>query len=73
MAKFSELQWLREIRGDKISMIFQNPLTSLKSHITRGEIRLQWYCGNIKISEISRQWKKPENYVKLWGLPKREN
>lgn len=36
MAKFSERR-LREIRGDKISMIFQNPLTSLNPVFTVGE------------------------------------
>ena len=36
MAKFSERR-LREIRGDKISMIFPNPLTSLNPVFTVGE------------------------------------
>lgn len=36
MSKFSERR-LREIRGDKISMIFQNPLTSLNPVFTVGE------------------------------------
>ena len=36
MAKLSERR-LREIRGDKISMIFQNPLTSLNPVFTVGE------------------------------------
>ena len=36
MAKFAERR-LREIRGDKISMIFQNPLTSLNPVFTVGE------------------------------------
>lgn len=36
MAKFSERR-IREIRGDKISMIFQNPLTSLNPVFTVGE------------------------------------
>ena len=36
MAKFSERR-LREIRGDKISMSFQNPLTSLNPVFTVGE------------------------------------
>ena len=36
MAKFSERR-LRETRGDKISMIFQNPLTSLNPVFTVGE------------------------------------
>ena len=55
MAKFSERR-LREIRGDKISMIFQNPLTSLNPVFTVGEqiamvLRKQKNIGNKQAME----------------------
>ena len=50
MSKFSERR-LREIRGDKISMIFQNPLTSLNPVFTVGE----------QIAMVLRKHKNIEN------------
>ena len=60
---------MRQIRGKQISMIFQNPLTSLNPVFTIGEHIAMVYMNHEKLSKKDA-FKKAETMLETVGIPK---
>lgn len=60
---------LQKIRGNKISMIFQNPLTSLNPVFTIGEHIAMVYMNHEKLSK-EKAYEKAEVMLETVGIPK---
>ena len=60
---------MREIRGDKISMIFQEPMTSLNPVYRIGDQLVEMYQAHDKKMSKKEAWKKSTEMLKLVGIP----
>ena len=63
-------KYLQKIRGDKISMIFQNPLTSLNPVFTIGEQIGMVFTKHFNISQ-KEAWKRACEMLEVVGIPSR--
>lgn len=68
ISKYSEKQ-MQKIRGEKISMIFQNPLTSLNPVFTVGEQIAMVFRDHMKLSK-KESYQKAEEMLETVGIPK---
>ena len=62
--------YLQKIRGNKISMIFQNPLTSLNPVFTIGEQISMVFTRHYSLSQ-KEAWKKAGEMLEVVGIPSR--
>jgi peptide/nickel transport system ATP-binding protein len=60
--------YLQKIRGNKISMIFQNPLTSLNPVFTIGEQISMVFTRHYNLSQ-KEAWKKAGEMLEVVGIP----
>ena len=70
ISKYSEKQ-MEEIRGEKMGMIFQDPMTSLNPLYTIGEQLIEHYMKHKKASK-KEAWKKGIEMLGLVGIPSPE-
>lgn len=63
-------KYMQKIRGKDISMIFQNPLTSLNPVFTIGEQIAMVFTKHFNISE-KKAWKRAGEMLELVGIPSR--
>jgi len=63
-------EYLGKIRGNKISMIFQNPLTSLNPVFTIGEQIGMVFIRHFNLSK-KEAWKKAGEMLEIVGIPSR--
>ncbi|WP_297635552.1 ABC transporter ATP-binding protein [uncultured Clostridium sp.] len=70
IGKFSEKQ-MEAIRGDKLGMIFQDPMTSLNPLYTIGEQLIEHYIKHKKVSK-KEAWKRGVEMLGLVGIPSPE-
>jgi peptide/nickel transport system ATP-binding protein len=63
-------EYLQKIRGNKISMIFQNPLTSLNPVFTIGEQISMVFTRHYGLSQ-KEAWKKAGEMLEVVGIPSR--
>ena len=63
-------KYLQKIRGNKISMIFQNPLTSLNPVFTIGEQIGMVFIRHFNLSQ-KEAWKKAGEMLEIVGIPSR--
>jgi peptide/nickel transport system ATP-binding protein len=62
--------YLEKLRGNKISMIFQNPLTSLNPIFTIGEQISMVFTRHYSLSQ-KEAWKKAGEMLEVVGIPSR--
>lgn len=65
------LKEMRKVRGNKISMIFQEPMTSLNPVYRIGDQLVEMYQANSTISK-REAWKKAESMLEKVGIPSPE-
>lgn len=70
ISKYSEKQ-MEEIRGEKMGMIFQDPMTSLNPLYTIGEQLIEHYMKHKKASK-KEAWEKGIEMLGLVGIPSPE-
>lgn len=70
ISKYSEKQ-MEAIRGEKMGMIFQDPMTSLNPLYTIGEQLIEHYIKHKKVSK-KEAWKKGIEMLGLVGIPSPE-
>ena len=61
-------KYLQKIRGNKISMVFQNPLTSLNPVFTIGEQISMVFAEHYRVSQ-REAWKKAGEMLEVVGIP----
>ena len=65
------LKEMRKVRGNKISMIFQEPMTSLNPVYRIGDQLVEMYQANSTISK-REAWKKAKSMLEKVGIPSPE-
>ena len=65
-------EYLKKIRGNKISMIFQNPLTSLNPVFTIGEQISMVFIRHYNLSQ-KEAWKRAGEMLEVVGIPSRRS
>lgn len=63
-------EYMQKIRGNKISMIFQNPLTSLNPVFTIGEQISMVFTRHHRLSQ-KEAWKRAGEMLEVVGIPSR--